>query len=229
MAYSFISDTHGSASGSASSINAPAVAANPGSLLVIAARYVNATAQTVTMSDNVGGNVYNPIASYYNSPNTNGVSFFYALNSASGFVTYTANYTAACTNRAIYVGQYTGLTNLITSNGQENESPGTGADAYTSGPAPVGIVPAMMWGFIDPVHNFNITPSSGTGFTARSACWDFALGTNFALAEDERVIVTGNLPATFTVAEASGRYVFMAAFQEVIIQQIVSTGIFVTP
>jgi hypothetical protein len=230
MAYNFINDTQASTDGSTgTSMPASAIAVAQGNLLVFASRYANATAVTTTISDNVGGNVYVPIATYFNSVNGAGCAFFYALNSAAGNTTFTSNYSATCTNRAIYAGQYAGLTNLITANGQENESPGTGADAYTSGNVSVGSFPAMAWGFIAEIHNYNQAPAAGTGYTGRTPSWNESGATFFALAEDKRIIAPGNYAATFTVAEGSGRYVLIAVFQEVIQQQITSSGVFVTP
>lgn len=233
MPYAFVNDTQNSVDGvSAVNISAPAASIGASNVLVVAATYTNATAQTTTITDNLGTNVYVPMATVYIAANQVGVAFFYALNSTAGNTTITANFAASCTFRGIYAGQYSGITNLLTSTGQENESAGIGANANTSGNAPVAQVPAMAWGFCAPVHNFNVTPTSGTSplvYSGRTPSWNLGGASPFALAEDARVITTGNVAATFGVNEASGRYVFLAVFQEIIPQQLGATGIFVTP
>ena len=216
----FINDQSASSgSVNSSAISAPAININPGAWLTIATRYTNAAAQSVVMSDNAGGNSYVPLTTFYNATFGVGGAFFYVRSALGGNTIFTATFGAASNHLGIYVGQYTGLTALIGTQAQEEESPGTGANAYTSGNVTVGMlqVPALAWGFIVPVHNYNLVPAAGTSplaYTGRSLSWPFNTGTNNALAEDIRLTVPGNYPATFTVAENSGRFVLIAVFRE---------------
>ena len=214
MAYAFVNDVQGSVAGATSTtIVSPAMNVTVGNTLLVAVTYNNATQQSVTMSDSATGNTYVPLRTYYSNPV--GLAFFYVLDaSLTASTTFTATFGATSSFRGIYVAQYSGLGAFLTQTGQPEVNPGTGTDAYTSGTVNDSNVPAMAWGFVAPVANFNLQPSAGTNYTGRTPSWNLGTGTAFALAEDRRITTPGNIAATYTIAEASTRYVFVAIFPE---------------
>lgn len=205
MAYAFIQQVEASTGNVGSlTLAAPSISPTAGNLLVFAATNGNAN-DTITLDDGAVGNVFVEISSahLYDSTNTQGTRFFYALNCKGGATVITATYQSSVSYRCIYVAEYSGIAKsgaFLNASSQQQIGPGTGTDAITSTNANATSQPALVWGFTNNYGDAGTT-AAGTGFTSRTAVWNYGGGGPLgSRPEDKRVTSTGNVAATFTAA-----------------------------
>lgn len=101
----------------------------------------------------------------------------------------------------IYEFDEMGASPLDVSNMNQQDNPGTGTDAVTSGTDTNTAQPAMLIGFTRSSSGNN-APAAGTGFGTGDA-WS----QNFGRAEFKRITVTGSQAATFTAGGATHDFI----------------------
>lgn len=198
MAYAFVQQN---AADAASQVGTITVTLTPtaGNLLVFCVTGDSLDFTTLTLSDNLGShNTFTQISTYLVTAGNQRCSWWYAENCKGGATTFTATYSSTTRFRTIYVAEYSGIAtsgSFLDGARAENNGPGTGTDAVSSGNANATLQPALVWGFSIDVDGTS-APTAGTGFTSRTNVWSSA--TCQARPEDKRVTATGNVAATFT-------------------------------
>jgi hypothetical protein len=92
---------------------------------------------------------------------------------------------------------------------QQQASPGTSADAVSSGNATPTAQPALLLAIATDDSTFASAPNAGTGFTSVGAGWDFGSGNTTRL-ESKRLTSTSAVPATFTATNGGGDHAVLA-------------------
>ena len=208
----FVQQTEGANTGSGSSIAATAITTTSGNRLVAFVTYFNNPQRTITVVDSQG-NTWNAIGTQlYNGTDTQGIQCFEATVTTAGSTTVTARFdndTGAATFRGILVVEHSNAAGNVDNDGDYNRqsNPGTGTDAVVSASSANSAQPALHIGFTFD-WNANAAPSSGTGFTSRTAVWS-GFGAACARSEDRSLSSTGTQTATFTTA--SGTSIFYTA------------------
>lgn len=198
MAYAFVQQNANDAAASVATITVT-LTPTAGNLLVFAITGDSADTSSIALSDNLGShNTFTQIGTDLVTTNAQRCAWWFAANCKGGATTFTATFSTSTRFRAIYVAEYSGIATaspLLNGARAENDSPGTTADAVTSGNANATSQPALVWGFsID--TSGTTTPNAGTGFTSRTNVW--STNTCLGRPEDKRVTATGNVAATFT-------------------------------
>jgi len=207
MAFAFVQQN---ANDSASTATTITVTLTPtaGNLLVFALMGDSADTSSIALSDNLGShNTFTQIGTDIVSIDAQRCAFYFAANCKGGATTFTATFSASTRFRGIYVAEYSGVATsspFVNGTRAENDSPGTGTDAVSSGNANATSQPALVWGFCIDTSG-NTTPTAGTGFTSRTGVWSTA--DSLGRPEDKRVTATGNVAATFTATTGTDTHV----------------------
>lgn len=146
-----------------------------------------------------------------------GARVFYLPNTASGTANIQATFGGASINRTILVYEFSGLATsdvLLASLFNQQDAPGTGSNAITSGLLGVlSTQPAMIFGISINVSPGN-APTAGTGFTSLDS------QVTYDRAEYRAVTATDSVAATFTAAsgqDGATYLAFGAAFKEAVV------------
>jgi hypothetical protein len=198
MTYAFVQQNANDNAASATTITVT-LTPTAGNLLVFAISADSADTTSIALSDNLGShNTFTQIGTDLVTGNSQRCAWWFAANCKGGATTFTATFSTGARFRTFYVAEYSGIaTSSPFLNGAraENDSPGTGTDAVSSGNANAASQPALAWGFCIDTSG-NTTPNAGTGYTARTGVW--STNTCLGKPEDKRVTATGNVAATFT-------------------------------
>lgn len=198
MAYAFIQQNANDNAASAATITVT-LTPTAGNLLVFAISGDSLDTSSIALSDNLGThNTFTQISTDLVSLADQRCAWWFAANCKGGATTFTATFSTSTRFRTIYVAEYSGIATtspFLNGTRAENQVPGTGADAVSSGNANATSQPALVWGFSIDVTG-GTTPAAGTGYTSRAGVWSTA--TALGRPEDKRVTVTGNVAATFT-------------------------------
>ena len=198
MAYAFVQQNAADNAASATTITVT-LTPTAGNLLVFCVSGDSLDTTSIALSDNLGThNTFTQIGTDLVTAVDQRCAWWFAANCKGGATTFTATFSAATRFRTIYVAEYSGIatTNPFLNGARaENDNPGTGTDAVSSGNANATSQPALVWGFCIDV-NGSTTPNAGTGFTSRTGVWTTA--TCLGRPEDKRITTTGNVAATFT-------------------------------
>jgi hypothetical protein len=198
VAYAFVQQNAADNAASATTITVT-LTPTAGNLLVFCVSGDSLDTTSIALSDNLGThNTFTQIGTDLVTAVDQRCAWWFAANCKGGATTFTATFSAATRFRTIYVAEYSGIatTNPFLNGARaENDNPGTGTDAVSSGNANATSQPALVWGFCIDV-NGSTTPTAGTGFTSRTGVWSTA--TCLGRPEDKRVTTTGNVAATFT-------------------------------
>lgn len=168
------------------------------------------TALTFTLLDNID-----------DASNSQRFIHYKVDNCPAQTTTITANFASAAPYVGIMVKEIGGTSGYDAAAsahaGQLQASPGTGANAITSGNTPtLTSQPALFSGFVMSTGVVD-TNSIGTGYANDEvgSWWQFDLATNMASSESKRVTVTTGDDATFTAGSSNGsRITLVAAFLE---------------
>ena len=203
MAYAFVNQTSAATASNVSSLALPSYTPVAGNTLLLPFYWGSGSVVTISLSDGGVGNTYLPL---FTQVQTGGSSFwgFYAQNVAGVATVITATSSSSTAKCGFYLGEYSGIFQLLGSNAVEKNGPGSGANTCTSGLFATGGTPVMVWGF-----NFNASgdtaSSAGTSpiaFTGQTPVWA-PLGaggtTTCALGED-----AAYAGATQTIASTFG-------------------------
>lgn len=211
MAYAFVQQAEGSGSGSPKIAAITPTASN----MLFALVGSDNTGATYGCSD--GTNNWTPCGVFDGTSIGAGigVGLFYAKNCAGSAVTVSGSHTGGSVT-GIYVAEYSGLDTgapFINSAANAQNGPGSGTDAMTSGNANATSQPCVAIGFyFNSLGQDSGIQAAGTGYTGRTAVWaPIGSGGTIACAraEDKRVIVTGNVAATFTATAGDAGNVFL--------------------
>ena len=198
MAYAFVQQNANDNAATATTITVT-LTPTAGNLLVFCVSGDALDTTSIALSDNLGAhNTFTQISTDLVSVADQRCAWWFAANCQGGATTFTATFSATTRFRTIYVAEYSGIaTSSPFLNGAraEQNGPGTGTDAVSSGNANATSQPALAWGFSINV-NGNSAPNAGTGYTARATVWSSATCTGRP--EDKRVTATGNVAATWT-------------------------------
>ncbi len=201
MTYAFVQQNANDNAASAATITVT-LTPTAGNLLVFAVTGDSLDTTSIALSDSLGGggssNTFSQIGTDLVTANSQRCAWWYAPNCKGGATTFTATFSGGTRFRAIYVAEYSGIattTPFLNGARAENDAPGTGTDAVSSGVANATSQPALVWGFCIDTSG-STTPNAGTGFTSRTGVWSTA--TCLGRPEDERITATGNVAATFT-------------------------------
>lgn len=208
MAYAFVGEGQTESTTSSTSVSVT-YTPTAGNLLVffVSTGSVNQSVNSIT--DNLGvSNTYNALGSQlFDNVVNQQYAAFYAANCKGGSTTFTANWTSAASFNAIYVAEYSGIATLSPLIANTNviavASPGTSADAISTGAANATSQPALSWGACaDASGGANV--NAGTGYTGHAAQ---GTGSVWRMrGEDKRLIVTGNNSATFTAVTGTDEF-----------------------
>lgn len=204
---------------SAASIASPAYDPNAGEALTVIVGYFGAQAD-VSLSD--GASEFTLRQSVYNATDTWGMALFTATNVPAGSRVATASFTssgspASRSYRCIVVRRDSNVAAYDTSSSFNRQAaPGLTANAVTSGNAtPGGAESRLQVGFS---MNYGWTgpPSASTGFTSRTAVWDFGGEAGAAQGRFEDRVITSASPtaATFTATGNNEHYTVQVIYLE---------------
>lgn len=101
--------------------------------------------------------------------------------------------------------------NAATPGSAEQDSPGTGANALTSGnTGALSAQPAAVFGICwDFLGGTPTAPTAGTGFTGLTPVWEYGTATSAARIEHKRVTATTAVPATYTAVVGGDSYLML--------------------
>lgn len=207
MTYAFVHEAHKTGN------NLTITPSTAGNLLFVTLRWGGSSGIT-TPTFNSGA--FTPIGTAQNIAGYDTFFFFqsfYYQNNPGGItsidITSWDNYTPSSIGTLNCV-EYSGIATssaLITHAEQGQLTPGTGADAVTSGSTSVGTAPALIIGWTETPELGN-TLNTGTGFTRR-------VTNDGGGIEDKRITSSGSTAATFTAATApDATWAQMVAFAE---------------
>jgi len=146
------------------------------------------------------------------------LSAFTAPNSAGGACTVTMTLGSTQVIRPLYLIEVGGATASSYDTGTHNDqtSPGTGANAVTSGNATNTNQPALIVAASMALFNTN-APAAGSGFTGQTAAWGNASGSGSGLmVESQRITTTTAVAATFTAATNVEHVTLMLILDELV-------------
>lgn len=217
MAYALATDitNAGNGSGSSTTIASDAFVATAGNLLLFGITLDSDIAPT-TVAD-TAGNTFTELTGchVFDTVNSQAVRAYYVqgcLGNAANIITLT--WAAAHASRGILGGQYSGTSGAADQNiGQNEATPGTGADGCNSTTKTNSAQPALLWGFCMNTGALGGLPTAGTGFTSRLAGINLGGGTQ-ARYEDKRLTATAATESTFTASANVAHTTIMAIFLE---------------
>lgn len=155
---------------------------------------------TISCADNVNGS-YGAALDDVSNGGTLRTAQFSLSGSVGGTVTVTATWSIASVDKGIVLQEIRNTSGLQATahTGQTQTSPGTGADAISSGNVTPTAQPALLVGLAYCVSIAGADPAitAGTGFSAGLSAWAFLVGFNSARTENKRITSTSALPATF--------------------------------
>jgi hypothetical protein len=177
-----------------------------GSSIIVWVQITSPTATTTGVSDTLNGS-YGAFKDTVTVDVNNHVTSWNIDNTAGGANTVTVTFSASL-GYLMYVVEVGGTTGLIGHTGQLQTSPGTGADAISSGTASASSAPALIVGFSQD-QTFTTVIAAGTGFTSAGSSFG-------AMIESMRVTVSGSYAATYTASDgsASSFATFVAIYAE---------------
>jgi hypothetical protein len=181
-----------------------------GSSLHIFGSCANAGTPTMSCADSLNGS-YGAFLDSINSTVGGQINNHWKFdNAAGGITTVTITFSASVTFRLIWVREIGQSAGFLTHAGQEQNLPGTGANAVSSGNATPSSQPGLISAMVQEVVGAGTGYSAGTGFTAGIAGWG---STPTALSESKRFTTTSAQAATFTDSNgATGNSITLAAF-----------------
>ncbi len=155
---------------------------------------------TVSVSDTLG-NTYT--VSTVNSDIGNGQyqKTFYANSPIGGANTVTVTFGTSVAYRRLYISEYSGLATASPSDGgtgQFQTSPGTGANAITSGAIVTTVDGDLIWGITQ--NTAEADPGTGTLVAGTGYTQDGQVGTVIMRAEHKTQTTAGSVAATFTTS-----------------------------
>jgi hypothetical protein len=196
---------------SAASISA-SITPSAGSYLDV---YVAMSAETITCSSVTDGtNTYTAKDNIPDSGfNWRLQHFITASPVANTAYTVQANFSGTASTCMLGIVEIGGSSGFLTSTGQLQTAPGTGADQVTSGLlGTLAGVPALVFGFCFQSAGTNVL-STGTGFTTQGNLWG-AQHAQCVLMESLRVTANTSIAATFAVATSNHLITTASAWQE---------------
>ena len=156
---------------------------------------------TATVADTLG-NTYTQVGSYLTEAGSRRMAMFSGIITTGGSTTITATLSVTQPNRGISVTTYSGLdTNVAQASNSGNQtSPGTGADAVTTGNMTPTGQPAILFAIGRDLTGGGAL-NAGTGFTSQGTQtnWDTNDGETSRI-EDKRLTSTSAVAGTFTAA-----------------------------
>jgi hypothetical protein len=172
------------------------------------------TAGTIACADNVNGTYGAALDDVNDATNAQRAAHFSFANSASGSITVTATLGTTHLAKGIWVveiGGAKGISPLDGHAGQHQTSPGTGANAVSTGTISNTIQPAMLvaFGLVEDLTNG--APTAGTGFTSTKTAFAFG-GVALCRSENKTLSTTGAQAGTFTTVSTNDTLVFGAIF-----------------
>lgn len=174
-----------------------------GNAIVIAVRWNSGTI-TSTVADNLG-NTYNSChGPTNNNDNDLRLQIFVAHNiTGGGSYTPTVTFSSAVTERAMAFHEVSGVATASPCDGagasQAQDSPGTGANAISSGNATTTTNGAYIFGAVVTDGSIGAADTvAGTGFTIRPNTTTSCCGSNTIATESQVQVASGNIAATFT-------------------------------
>lgn len=191
------------------------VTINPaaGSSLIVWVAYETTVNNNVTINDGVS--TFLRVLNSTDAGQGFGFASFITLSTFAGSRTLTVTFPAGRTNRSIRVEEHTGLDTYIGAIGPNAQaSPGTGANALTSGNINITDQPARLiavsanWGAGSP------PPTAGTGSNNNGTAFDY--GGDYARFTDRRITATGTTAATFTAGVNALHYTAAIAVTEIV-------------
>lgn len=221
MAYAFVNQGSTYSAGAAAS-RTVVYSPTAGNLIVVGVSADSLDTSSFTVDDSGKGNTFNQISTSITSGNSQINAAYYVENCLGGSTTFRVRYaptpgTSTARFGGLYVAEYSGIAtsgSFLNGARAENNNPGAGAGAISSGVANATSQPALVWGFcVDCSGTSNPTADTGAGFTGHTAVW--LVGDLTALGEDRRVTATGNVAATFTAGTGGDDFVsFVGIFLE---------------
>jgi hypothetical protein len=197
MAFAFVQQAENSAAASGTSLAAPAVTYTSGNLLVVWTYWDGGDGGTFGVADG-GSNAYTLIA---NKVSGGRWAVYYVENCTGGSLQPTMSWSAAVTNRAIYVAEYSGIatSGALISGAYDVEIAvaASGTDILISDNINVTTQPALMVGVARSESQEVVDVATGTGCTSRGTGWDFG-STDGARLQDKRITATGNATMAWT-------------------------------
>lgn len=191
------------------------ITTSAGSFLHIGITHDTVSSQTVSSVVSVPALTWTARSVVNDATNVQAIADYTSDTTAATAYTITTTLSAAATVFGTSVKEIGGSSGYdATANakaGQNQQTPGTGTDAVTTGNTPaLTAQPSLISGFAMDTSGTG-TPTNGTGFTSDGTGWGFG-ATALMRAESKRVTSTAALAATFTagsnVAHSSMATVF---------------------
>lgn len=185
-----------------------ASAITAGSSLHIFGSCANAGTPTMSCADSLNGS-YGAFLDSINSTVGGQINNHWKFdNAAGGITTVTITFSASITFRLIWAREIGQSGGYLTHAGQEQNLPGSGANAVSSGNATPSSQPGLISAMVQEVVGAGTGYSAGTGFTAGITGWG-----STGLSESLRFTTTSAQAATFTDSNgATGNSITLAAF-----------------
>lgn len=214
----FVQDYANATSNAANSILTSGLTFTTGNTLIVFAAVGSGVAQAC--SDTLS-NTYTAVG-VVGGAGANALAAWYSSNIIGGADTITVSNTSNC--NWIYVAEINGLGAFLTSSSNSQSSPGTVADAVTSGTMTISQA-ALIFGFCRDVSGGSTLANAGTGFTGRTQHWSDAT----PKATPEYKSVSANAACTFTATGSFDTYLTWGVAFSTLVLPPAGGGIFVIP
>jgi hypothetical protein len=180
-----------------------------GHTVVGAITFNTGSGQTISsIVDNAGTpNTYTVVDTINDATNNVHLVTFGKANITGGATTLTITLTGSSGNQQCVIDEWSRGTGAFADvhGGQNQQTPGTGTDAITSGSFTTTVNNDIVWG-VEAASTVFTAASGGTGFTANTA-------QNSMVSEYKTLATAGSTAATFTQAAATARSTAMIAIE----------------
>lgn len=171
-----------------------------GSTIVAYTTNDTGVAGTASVADNVNGAYPAALQTLNDAGNASRLQVFVFENAAAGATTVTVTWTGSVGARGIHIREVIGVpaASVDQSAGQNQATPGLGADAVTSGATPtLATTSSIALGMCSNSSGTN-TPDVGAGFTSDGDVWSFFGSPHIGRPESRLVTGTTGVAATYT-------------------------------
>lgn len=206
MAGSILQSRESSASATGANIALAFASNNTANNKLYYVSHAGDSTSTLTISDSNTNTISAQIDLVTESVNNNRLADWEVITSKAGANTVTAAFTNTPAFRAIYIAEVQGVKNVAVDghNGQHQTTPGTGANAVSSGNG-TNSNTALKIGFML-CDSGGIQPAEGTGFSRDRLVWTYGGANDAGTVEFKSGVTAGTTAATATANGASDNF-----------------------